>query len=277
MTMKYVAISTMRNEEKLLNKCLDSLFNQSIIPTSIVVVDDSSTDSTLEMLSKYPVTTITHEPDIRTVSSLRQSVALIAGVKVLTQLQPDWEFLFKFDADVILHDPNYIENLLKEMIKNPQVGVCSGNIVGLNVWTGRAVDGAKIYRRKCWDDIGGIDPVIHADTHAIIKSYWKGWKVRCFHQHEYTEVRSHFFENLYEWYMSGWARYFHGLPLWHTFGVGLIYAKRSKIIGSIVMFFGHIVALLLGHKRPSPPEYYDFTPIFAIWEIKIRILRRSLL
>src|SRR5574344_2136916 len=41
------------NGEKYLREQLDSIFNQTMVPEEIVVVDDRSTDSTIQILEEY--------------------------------------------------------------------------------------------------------------------------------------------------------------------------------------------------------------------------------
>ena len=53
LTPKVSIILPARNEEKYLEKCLDSLIEQDYENYEIVVIDDSSEDSTGEIISKY--------------------------------------------------------------------------------------------------------------------------------------------------------------------------------------------------------------------------------
>ncbi len=50
---KVSVIVPARNEEKLISKCLDSLLNQDYENYEIIVIDDSSEDSTGEIIKKY--------------------------------------------------------------------------------------------------------------------------------------------------------------------------------------------------------------------------------
>ncbi|MDP4011842.1 MAG: glycosyltransferase family 2 protein [Candidatus Roizmanbacteria bacterium] len=43
------------NEEKYIEKCIQSILNQSIPPEEVIVVDNNSTDKTVEIAKKYPV------------------------------------------------------------------------------------------------------------------------------------------------------------------------------------------------------------------------------
>ncbi len=44
-----------KNEEKLIDKCLSAVFNQSFKDFEVIVVDSGSQDKTLELAKQYPV------------------------------------------------------------------------------------------------------------------------------------------------------------------------------------------------------------------------------
>ncbi|MGI8833912.1 MAG: glycosyltransferase, partial [Nitrososphaeraceae archaeon] len=52
---KVSIIIAARNEEKYISKCLDSLLQQDYPNFEIIVIDDSSSDSTCEILQKYQI------------------------------------------------------------------------------------------------------------------------------------------------------------------------------------------------------------------------------
>ena len=51
--MKYYIIIPTYNEEKFISLTLQSLVEQSVVPTKIVVVNDNSTDKTPEIVSEF--------------------------------------------------------------------------------------------------------------------------------------------------------------------------------------------------------------------------------
>ena len=50
------------NEECHIKNCLDSIANQTIMPDKIIVVDNNSTDRTVEIAKRYPFVKVIHEP-----------------------------------------------------------------------------------------------------------------------------------------------------------------------------------------------------------------------
>jgi Glycosyltransferases involved in cell wall biogenesis len=51
--MKYVLITSARNEEAFIAKTLDSVVSQTVLPERWVIVDDGSTDHTAEVVERY--------------------------------------------------------------------------------------------------------------------------------------------------------------------------------------------------------------------------------
>lgn len=60
--LKLSIIIPAHNEEDYLAKCLDSIARQKIKPLEVIVVDNNSTDKTVEIAEKYPFVKILHEP-----------------------------------------------------------------------------------------------------------------------------------------------------------------------------------------------------------------------
>lgn len=55
MNPKISIILPVRNEEKKIGQCLDAIYNQTILPYEVIVVDGHSTDNTRKNAKKYPI------------------------------------------------------------------------------------------------------------------------------------------------------------------------------------------------------------------------------
>lgn len=273
--MRYIAITIAYNEEKYIEKTIQSVLNQKVKPALYIVVDDGSSDQTPFIISKYPVYYMRIDEPKYYLGSMNMHRALTRGIQQATDLVLDWDYLLKIDADSVIPD-NYFQTLHEKMQDHPNLGICSGLMKGGNVWKGRASDGAKLYRRECWEMIGGLDRTIHWDTHAIVKAYWKGWLVRAFKELEYDEQRSSERENLYEWYITGITRYYLGFPLIHTIGAGALYWKKKPlIIGSLTMILTQALYTLCKCYKPFDSSYYDFAKKFVKTETHMHITERT--
>ena len=51
--LSYALITPARNEEAFIEKTIESMLNQTLLPVKWVIVDDASTDKTHEIVSRY--------------------------------------------------------------------------------------------------------------------------------------------------------------------------------------------------------------------------------
>ncbi len=274
--MKYVALTSGRNEEKYVRGLVESALALDPPPEVYVVVNDASTDKTQEMLEEYPVNVVRLGNPRHETRGVNLAWALNSGMNRINKLVPDWDFLLKIDADHIVK-PDYMKEILKEFEKNPRLGIASGNPQDEKIWRGRASDGAKVFRRECWDDIGHFTPGNAFDTLALIQAKQQGWEVETFPHLTFTQLRTMRRGNLGRWILSGRSRYFLGFPAWHTFLVGVVYMTHQPwILGGITMFLSHWLTALGRLKKPHSREYYEFARKYALWELLERVKERRL-
>jgi glycosyltransferase involved in cell wall biosynthesis len=84
----YSVVITTYNSSNYIRKALDSVFSQSIQPSEVIVVDDCSTDNTIESISSYPIKII--ESPVNMGTSYARNLGLSAVQN---------EFTFMLDAD----------------------------------------------------------------------------------------------------------------------------------------------------------------------------------
>lgn len=58
---RFIVVVTQYNAEAYIQKCLDSVMSQNYWQFNVVVIDDCSTDRTLDVVAKYPVHLLKHE------------------------------------------------------------------------------------------------------------------------------------------------------------------------------------------------------------------------
>jgi glycosyltransferase involved in cell wall biosynthesis len=51
--MDYIIISPVKNEESYINFTLDSIVSQKVLPKEWIIVNDDSTDNTVNIISEY--------------------------------------------------------------------------------------------------------------------------------------------------------------------------------------------------------------------------------
>jgi glycosyltransferase involved in cell wall biosynthesis len=120
-TPKVSVVVPVRNGAPQIARCLQALLNQTLQPYEVIVVDGHSTDSTVEVAGKFPVT-ITYE-DHRTVGGARQ-----VGVE-----HARGDYVAFTDADCIPRK-DWLENLVCEF-DDGIVGVGGGiENIGKGLW-----------------------------------------------------------------------------------------------------------------------------------------------
>lgn len=264
--MKIVALTIAYNEALFISPCILSVLSQTLPVEEYVVVDDRSTDDTMKVVNIHPVKYVYIDEQGLPESHLNMVRAIIRGVEELTKSVPDWDVLLKVDADSVVPE-DYVEKLLEHMSED--VGIASGAILGRNLPPMGASDGARIYRRECWDKIGGLKPVLGFDTHALIEARRQNWDTRCYDEVSYEELRSSRYTSKDRWRKAGKTRYLLGFPLLHSLLVIPIYLNDS-VSGAFTLFLTHLYHIMKNTRKPFSDEYYRFANRYTIDSLIMR-------
>jgi glycosyltransferase involved in cell wall biosynthesis len=272
--MQYVLITSARNEAALIEYTLRSVTAQTSPPQRWVIVDDSSTDDTAAIVSRYaqehPWIELMARPPRRERSFAGKAEAVNNVWARLRSLNA--AVVGNLDADVSF-EPDYIDFLLRKFDAEPDLGVA-----GTPFLEGDHYDSARdsfegenyvagpfqLFRRQCFDDIGGYVP--HAaggvDWIAVMTARMLGWKVRAFpdrrFRHHRTlgtaqrgEVAALFSYGEKDYYLGG-------SPVWQLFRVAYRMAKRPYVVGGLALGAGYTWAALRRVRRPVSPALMAF-------------------
>jgi poly-beta-1,6-N-acetyl-D-glucosamine synthase len=186
---KYVIISPVRNEDEFLEITINAVIKQTVQPSEYIIVDDGSTDRSPEIIAKYTqqyswIKSITrpkgeHRPGGGVVE------AFYTGFDIMET--KDWNYVIKMDGDVKFA-PDYFEFQMKKFEENPRLGMTSGKTYqpkGDDLILDKMPDDhtrgpAKMYKRECWDAIGGLPKVLGWDTLDELKAQVLGWETRSY-------------------------------------------------------------------------------------------------
>ena len=187
---KYIVITPVRNEQEHLPKTIASMVAQTVLPTRWIIVDDGSKDETGAIADRaaaqYPWIRVVHRQDR---GSRQAGSGVIAAFDDGFKLVPgaEWDAVVKFDGDLSF-GPDFFERCLLEFELNPKLGMTGGTCckevdgVAVPECTGDPpfhVRGAtKIYRRVCYEAIGGLLAAPGWDTVDEIKANMLGWETR---------------------------------------------------------------------------------------------------
>ena len=271
--MPYVLITPARNEAAFIEKTIQSVTRQTILPARWVIVNDGSTDATSSIVRPYladhPWMVLVDLP-VRTERHFAAKVyAFNAGQEKIKNL--DYAIIGNLDADISF-DNDHFEFLLNEFAKDSCLGV-AGTVFreeGYNSETdsfeGQAhVAGqCQIFRRECFEEIGGYKPnkAGGIDWMAVTSARMVGWKTRSFreksffhHRHLGTAERgrlaSSFSYGEKDYYLGGH-------PLWELFRVAYRMTKRPWLVDGLALGMGYFWALLCRQQRPVSRELMQF-------------------
>lgn len=185
--MKYYVVIPAHNEESFIAKTLDSLVSQTILPSKVVVVDDHSIDATaasvLTYAERFPFINMVHqESDSAHLPGSKVIKAFNLGLNCLDE---NYDIIVKLDADLIL-PTDYFEKILKAFEGDPKIGMAGGfaYIEKSGQWELESladkdhIRGAfKAYRKKCFQDIGGLRTAMGWDTADELLAQYYDWKI----------------------------------------------------------------------------------------------------
>lgn len=264
----YVAVCAAYNEEKFISYSLKSVLSQTIPPEEIILVDDGSTDDTRLIAEKLGVMVLSDKRPRYKLRGINQVLALNRGISKASKMVADWDYLLKFDADTVI-PKNYMEYIIAKMEKDPTLGICAGKPENEDIRLARASDAAKIYRRKCWDDIGGLDILISFDSHAILKAAQRGWVTRTLKGITFRELRPVGRYDLNRWILTGFERASFGLPLYHTVLAAIKNIKSGY--PPIINVFATILAHIVNPWDKAPNLDQKWVRKYAVDEIRFFI------
>ena len=267
---RYVLITPARNEEAYIEKTIESVIAQSILPRKWVIVSDGSTDRTDEIVAKYAENNdfIRH---LRIPEHSSRDVGLkvdafYAGLEQLKEVE--YDFLANLDADVSF-GPHYFENLLEKFEQNPKLGlagglvveVCNGKHVQNITLINRSVGGqTQLFRREVFEKIGGYVTISGGgeDMVADYSTRRYGWQVRSFPEIKIFHHRRMGTEDNSIWrarMLQGVRDYMVGYhPLYETAKCLRHVVEKPYVIGSVLWLTGYLGAALRRCKRPVPSD-----------------------
>jgi glycosyltransferase involved in cell wall biosynthesis len=189
----YALVTPARDEIENLHRLASCLLEQTLPPTTWIVVDDGSIDGTreyaAELAGKHTWVevmsspgAITHEgsPQIGRREG-RDVIAFNTGVAALEE-PPD--FVVKLDADVSF-EANFFERLLGEFERDPTLGIAGGECYELEAgeWRLQAVTGSHVrgatrtYRWACWEAVRPLEERLGWDGIDELKAEELDWRV----------------------------------------------------------------------------------------------------
>jgi poly-beta-1,6-N-acetyl-D-glucosamine synthase len=269
--MRYVIITPMRDEEKHIEATIESVCLQTARPAEWVIVDDGSSDRTGEIADRYAAQHSWIHVIHRQNRGFRKSgggvmEAFYDGFNSLRCT--DWDFLVKLDGDLSFA-ANYFERCLEHFRQDAALGIGGGeihhNIEGqMKVEENPRfhVRGAtKIYKRECWDAIGGLWRAPGWDTIDEVKANMLGWRTYAFPDlhlihHRFTGSEEGLFRDRVK---HGVACYISGYhPLFVAASCVRRLSQKPRVTGSIGIMYGFLKAYFTRPSRLEDRSYISY-------------------
>jgi glycosyltransferase involved in cell wall biosynthesis len=277
---RYVVITPVRDEAEYIEATLQSVCHQTVRPAEWVIVNDGSSDRTGEIIDQYAARyswiRVIHRQD----RGFRKSgggvmEAFYDGYNTLRC--DNWDFIVKLDGDLSIAI-DYFEKCFEHFRRDPELGVGGGQIhhevsgtLKLEVNPTFHVRGAtKIYRRACWEAIGGLWPAPGWDTIDEVKANMLGWKTYSFADlplvhHRLTGAADGLLRNRVKHGMVCYISGYH--PLYVAASCLFRLLQKPYFIGSAAIVYGFLKAHLI-----QAPRFDDRTYVAYIRDQQLRRL-----
>ncbi|MAN28911.1 MULTISPECIES: glycosyltransferase family 2 protein [Mesonia] len=186
--MKFYIIIPAHNEADCIEKTLQSLVSQTLLPKKVLVVNDHSTDETSKIVEKFSAEFPFIElfNNISSSQHLPGSKIINAFYKGFQQVDENYDAICKYDADLIF-PKNYLERLAEEFQQDKNLGMVGGfcYIYKEGDWRLESltnkdhIRGAlKAYRKECFKAIDGLKPSMGWDTVDELLCLYHGWTIK---------------------------------------------------------------------------------------------------
>ncbi|MFO0699171.1 MAG: glycosyltransferase family 2 protein [Nitrospira sp.] len=289
--LPYVLVTPARNEEAFIERTIQSMIQQTVLPLKWVIVNDGSTDRTGDIVKQYleefPWIELIENPPRRERNFSKKVGSFNRGFERVAELP--FQIVGNVDADISF-DKDHFEYLLNKFGNDQRLGVAGtvfreegGYSSETDSFEGQThVSGqCQLFRKQCFIEIGGYVPhqAGGIDWIAVVMARMRGWKTQSFreksffhHRHLGTAERgplaSSFSYGEKDYYMGGH-------PLWEVCRVAYRMTKKPYVIGGCALGLGYLKAFVSRMPRPVSEEFVRFHR--AEQMSKLRIILRSII
>lgn len=263
--MKYSVVIPAYNEEQYILSTLNSLVGQTLLPIQVVVVNDSSTDNTAKLAKEF-----SRKYDFFQVINNQAEAKHLPGSKVinafntgLNEVQNNWDFIVKLDADLIL-PPDYFQRIAETFQSDETIGMAGGMayILKNDQWILESltdddhIRGAfKSYRKACFEQIGGLPAAMGWDTVDELLAKYHQWQVVVLPELKVKHLKpTGAVYNKAARYKQGEAFYRLGYGIWLTLIASIKLATKKR---KLMLFADYINGFYRAKKTKIRPLVTD--------------------
>lgn len=254
-----------------MEQTIHSMAWQTLRPAKWIIVNDGSNDRTGEIAeaaaARYPWISVLHRSgDARRRVGPGVIEAFYAGLDSLDIRA--FDYVCKLDTD--LHLPHhYFSELLNEFRRNPRLGTVSGKShisVNGQLVVERSGDefslgAAKLYRRECFEEIGGFVREVMWDGIDCHRCRMLGWDAKSIGDARLAIVHLRQMGSSHQSILHGrrrWGRgqYFMGTHFPYLLAITAYrMLERPWILGGLNIFWGYVWAMLSNYPRYADQDF----------------------
>jgi GT2 family glycosyltransferase len=269
----YVLITPARNEEQFIELSIKSVLTQTVRPFKWVIVSDGSTDGTDDIVSRYAADhswiELVRMPERQERNFAGKIYAFNAGFTRIKDMK--YQVIGSMDGDISF-DEGYFSFLLGKLAEDSTLGLVGtpfkdSSIQAYNYrFVGiEHVSGAcQLFRRECFEDIGGYVPVKGGgvDSIAVLTARMKGWKTKtftekvCLHHRGIGTAQHSLLTARFKVGVKDYSLGSH--PLWELLRTAYQMTQRPVILGGLLLLSGYVWALIRRIERPVSSELLAF-------------------
>lgn len=153
------------NSSKTIKMCLDSIFNQTLLPDEVLICDGNSKDDTLKIIESYPIYVIA------------TNISGIGAARNILLKSSKGELIFWIDSDVVI-PKNYLETVSRIFDSNPEFDCLCGPSPVVDIQAAKKVINKELIikdqvfkkerimsfsavttKKSVVEEVGGFDPI----------------------------------------------------------------------------------------------------------------------
>jgi poly-beta-1,6-N-acetyl-D-glucosamine synthase len=271
--LQYLLITPAKNEDAFIELTIQSVVSQTVRPVQWLIIDDGSIDRTGEIVARYAREyewiKVLQMPKRLSRDFGGKAECVNAGYAHAKHLH--YDIIGSLDADISFTE-DYFAFLLQKFADNPELGVAGtpfseeGDTYDYRFSSTDHVSGAcQLFRRKCFESIGGYVPVKGGglDVIAVLTARSRGWRTRtftektCEHHRPMGSAKDRFkFLANFNLGQRAYRLGFH--PLWQVCRSIYQMSRRPYITGGFALLLGYCWAMLRRLERPIGPDLVAF-------------------
>jgi len=294
--MTYILITPVKNEEKSLYTLIESVALQSIKPALWVIVDDGSTDETPIIIKETElrydwINSIHLDESIRDLGIHYADICRKGfdfGIRYCKINSIQYEYIGLLDADMVLY-ADYFNRLIKEFAINSKLCIASGGIYYIDnkfneIWEKGRDDlprgGARIWKRKCFEETGGYLLTYSPDSVSNVKAKLMGWETKQFKEIKAIQTRmTSSAEGFWRGYeVKGVSSYFVNTNSLLVMLKGINYLFKKPYYIGIAYLWGYIKSLIRREKHIDDEEirhYYKYVRPKELVDYYIKKIKKT--